>query len=60
MPRRRRMVQGVESPQDLERKLEILERELEVQRAAMAKLKLLGPSERAAPARARLPRRKSA
>ena len=33
MPRRRR-IQGVESSQDLERKLEILERELEVQRAA--------------------------
>ena len=60
MPRRRRMVQGVESPQDLERKLEILERELKVQRAAMEKLKLLGPSERAAPAQARLPRRKTA
>lgn len=60
MPRRRRMVQGVESPQDLERKLEILERELEVQRAAMEKLKLLGPAEKAAQARARLTRRKSA
>ena len=60
MPRRRRMVQGVESPQDLERKLEILERELEVQRAAMEKLKLLGPVEKAAQARARLTRRKSA
>lgn len=57
MPRRRRMVQGVESPQDLERKLEILERELEVQRAAMEKLKLLGPAAKATPARARLPRK---
>ena len=43
-----------------ERKLEILERELAVQRAAMEKLKLLGPSEKATPARARLPRRKTA
>ncbi len=60
MPRRRRMVQGVESPQDLERKLEILERELKVQRAAMEKLKLLGPAEKARQARARLTRRKSA
>ena len=59
MPRRRR-IQGVESSQDLERKLEILERELAVQRAAMEKLKLLGPSEKAMPARARLPRRKTA
>ena len=60
MPRRRRMVQGVESPQDLARKLEILERELEVQRVAMEKLKLLGPSVKAAPAFAGLARRKSA
>ena len=60
MPRRRRMVQGVESPQDLARKLEILERELEVQRVAMEKLKLLGPSVKAAPAFASLARRKSA
>jgi len=59
VPRRRR-IQGVESSQDLERKLEILERELAVQRAAMEKLKLLGPSEKAMPARARLPRRKTA
>lgn len=59
MPRRRR-IQGVESSQDLERKLEILERELAVQRAAMEKLKLLGPSEKAMPARARLTRRKTA
>jgi hypothetical protein len=41
MPRRRRMVQGVESSQDLARKLEVLERELAVQRAAMEKLKQL-------------------
>ena len=50
MPRRRRMVQGVESSQDLARKLEVLERELEVQRAAMEKLKLLGTSAKRAPA----------
>ena len=42
MPRRRRMVQGVESLQDLARKLEVLERELAVQRSAMDKLKQLG------------------
>jgi len=60
MPRRRRMVQGVESSQDLERKLQILERELEVQRAAMEKLKLLGPAEKATQARAGLTRRQSA
>jgi len=42
MPRRRRMVQGVESSQDLARKLEVLERELAVQRLAMEKLKQLG------------------
>lgn len=41
MPRRRRMVQGVESSQDLARKLEVLERELAVQRTAMEKLKQL-------------------
>ena len=46
MPRRRRMVQGVESSQELARKLEVLERELAVQRTAMEKLKLLGPSEK--------------
>ena len=60
MPRRRRMVQGVESSQDLARKLEVLERELEVQRAAMEKLKLLGPSGKTAPAPARLVPRKTA
>ena len=60
MPRRRRMVQGVESSQDLARKLEVLERELAVQRAAMEKLKLLGASDKAAQAPARLPRRKTA
>ena len=47
MPRRRRMVQGVESSQDLARKLEVLERELAVQRAAMEKLKQLGADKRA-------------
>ena len=60
MPRRRRMVQGVESSQDLARKLEVLERELEVQRAAMEKLKLLGTSQKAAPRPARLAPRKTA
>ena len=60
MPRRRRMVQGVESSQDLARKVEILERELEVQRAAMEKLKLLGAAAKATPAPARLTRRKTA
>ena len=42
MPRRRRMVQGIESSQDLARKLEVLERELAVQRSAIEKLKQLG------------------
>ena len=60
MPRRRRMVQGVESSQDLARKLEILERELAVQKAAMEKLKLLGPASKAVADTPRLPRRKSA
>lgn len=60
MPRRRRMVQGVESPQDLARKLEVLERELAVQRNAMEKLKQLGPAGRPAPVPARAPRRKTA
>lgn len=60
MPRRRRMVQGVESSQDLARKLEVLERELAVQRAAMERLKELGTSPKAAPATARLNVRKSA
>ena len=60
MPRRRRMVQGVESSQDLARKLEVLERELAVQRAAMEKLKLLGPSAKTGPTAARVPRRKTA
>jgi hypothetical protein len=60
MPRRRRMVQGVESSQELARKLEVLERELAAQRAAMEKLKLLGPSEKAAPLPRRLPSRKTA
>lgn len=60
MPRRRRMVQGVESSQELARKLDVLERELAVQRAAMDKLKELGPSRKAAPAPARLKTRKSA
>jgi hypothetical protein len=59
MPRRRRMVQGVESPQDLARKLEVLERELQIQREAMEKLKLLGTA-KPAPAAARLPRRRTA
>ena len=62
MPRRRRMAQGVESSQDMARKLEVLERELAVQRAAMEKLKQLGQAGRPspAPAPARNPRRKSA
>ena len=60
MPRRRRVVQGVESPQDLARKLEVLERELAVQRAAMEKLKELSTSPRATPVAARLRRRRSA
>jgi hypothetical protein len=54
------MVQGVESSQDLARKLEVLERELAVQRAAMEKLKLLGPSAKTAPAPARVAGRKTA
>jgi hypothetical protein len=54
------MVQGVESPQDLARKLEVLERELEVQRVAMEKLKLLGPPAKPTPALAGFARRKSA
>jgi hypothetical protein len=53
MPRRRRVVQGVESSQDLARKLEVLERELAVQRTAMEKLKELGPSKKATPASGR-------
>jgi len=60
MPRRRRMVQGVESSQDMARKLEVLERELAVQRTAMEKLKQLGPPGKPAPAPARTPRRKTA
>jgi hypothetical protein len=59
MPRRRRMVQGVESSQDLARKLEVLERELAVQRAAMEKLKEMATA-KAKPAAARLNVRKSA
>jgi hypothetical protein len=54
------MVQGVESSQELARKLEVLERELAVQRAAMEKLKLLGPPEKAAMLPRRVPRRKTA
>jgi hypothetical protein len=54
------MVQGVESLEDLARKLEVLEQELAVQRAAMEKLKEMGPSPRATPATARLKVRKSA
>ena len=60
MPRRRRMVQGVESSQELARKLEVLERELAVQRAAMEKLKLLGPPEKAAMLPGRATGRKTA
>jgi hypothetical protein len=54
------MVQGVESSQDLARKLEVLERELEVQRAAIEKLKLLGTSAKAVRAPARVTARKTA
>jgi hypothetical protein len=53
MPRRRRGVQGVESSQDLARKLEVLERELAVQRAAMEKLKELSTSPKKTPAAGR-------
>jgi hypothetical protein len=62
MARRRRMVQGVESSQDLARKLEVLERELAVQRTAMEKLKQLGPAGAPAstPASTRLTPRKTA
>jgi len=58
MPRRRRMAQGVESSQDMARKLEVLERELAVQRTAMEKLKQLGPAGKPSPAPARAPRPK--
>ncbi len=60
MPRRRRVVQGVESSQDLARKLEVLERELATQRAAMEKLKELGLSRKTVPAAPRTPPRKTA
>jgi hypothetical protein len=62
MARRRRMVQGVESSQDLARKLEVLERELAVQRTAMEKLKQLATAGTPAskPAATRLPPRKTA
>lgn len=60
MPRRRRMVQGVESSQDLARKLEVLERELEIQRVAMEKLKQMGAPAKATPVPARPHVRKSA
>jgi len=50
------MVQGVESSQDLARKLEVLERELAVQRSAIEKLKQLG----AKPVAARTTGRKTA
>ena len=56
MPRRRRMVQGVESLQDLARKIEVLERELAVQRSAMERLKQMG----AKPATAHTTGRKTA
>jgi len=54
------MVQGVESPQDLARKLEVLERELAVQRTAMQKLKELGPAGKTMPAPPRQQRRRTA
>jgi len=60
MPRRRRMVQGVESSQELARKLEVLERELAVQRVAMEKLKQLGPPEKPAMLPGRVTGRKTA
>ena len=60
MPRHRRVVQGVESSQDLARKLEVLERELAVQRTAMQKLKELGPADKAMPAPQRQNRRRTA
>jgi hypothetical protein len=54
------MVQGVESSHELARKLEVLERELAVQRAAMEKLKQMGAPAKAKPVAARLNVRKSA
>jgi hypothetical protein len=54
------MVQGVESSQDLARKLEVLERELAIQRTAMEKLKEMSTSRKATPAAARAHTRKSA
>ena len=59
MPRRRRMAHGVESPQDLARKLEVLERELALQQAAMEKLKQMA-SKKLTPIAARLNVRKTA
>jgi len=50
------MVQGVESLQDLARKIEVLERELAVQRSAMERLKQMG----AKPATAHTTGRKTA
>ena len=60
MPRRRRMANGVESPHDLARKLEVLERELAVQQAAMEKLKQMATPRKATPASVRLNVRKTA
>jgi len=60
MPRRRRTTQGVESQQELASKLEILERELAVQRTAIEKLKELGAPQKAALPPGRLKARKTA
>ena len=60
MARRRRTGTGIESFEDLARKLEILERELAVQREALEKLKQMGSAPKAAPEAVAPLRRKSA
>jgi hypothetical protein len=60
MPRRRRPTAGVESYVELARKLEILERELAVQRNAIEKLKMMGRPAKPATEMAAGPVRKSA
>ena len=50
MARRRRTGTGMESFEDLARKLQVLERELAVQRQALERLKQMGPAPKRAQA----------
>jgi hypothetical protein len=60
MTRRRRTAPGMDSFEDLVRKVKVLEREMALQRKALDRLKQMGSERRVAAMRAAVPARKTA